>query len=48
LEGVDQTIDDKNDSQIVKEIADIKDSSQLHEDQDTKDAIKLEDTPAHV
>jgi len=45
---VDDSIDDKNDEQTVKEIADIKDDSQLHEDgQNTKDAIKPKDTPTH-
>ena len=49
LEGVDVSIGDNNDSQTVKEIADIKDSTRLHEKgQDTKDANKPEDTPAHT
>ena len=45
---MDDSIDNKNDSQTVKEIADIKDSSQLYDEvQDTKDAIKPEDTSTH-
>ena len=49
LDGMGDSINDKNDSQIVEEIKVIKDSSQLHDEGlDTKGAIKSEDTPAYV
>lgn len=46
LEGVDEVIDERKDSQVVKEIGDIENRYQLRED--TKDAIKPENSPTHT
>jgi hypothetical protein len=48
LEGMDEGIDERKDSQIVKEIGDIENNNPLHEEvQDTKDVINPENSPTH-
>ncbi len=48
LEGMDDGIDDRKDSQIVKERGDIENSNQYREEvQDTKDVMKSENSTTH-